>query len=291
MKGILNDFHIWLFQNGKAEKTIASYKGDVHGYLKYLHNQQLGTEVRLDRFLFKRYREHLLGLNLAFSTINKKINSLKVFQDFLMDSSQMASEVIDLQRDRVKIASGSEKEVDVLVDVEVDKLLFHIHQPSVSLRNRLIVYLLLYTGVRVSELIGIQLRDIDFLLSAVTIRGKGGKVREIALRQDVIDLIKEYMDSDRREHKHNLSPYLLLSQRSGQLHPETIREVLNDLGSKLHIKLYPHLFRHTFCTRLLRKGVDITTVSKLAGHHSVNMTSQYYIQTSKEEKKSAVEKL
>jgi integrase/recombinase XerD len=186
MKGILNDFHTWLFQNGKAEKTIASYKGDVHGYIKYLHNQQLGTEILLNRFLFKRYKEHLFELNLAISTINKKINSLKVFQDFLMDCSLMASEVIDLQRDRIKIASGSEKEVDVLVDVEVDKLLFHIHQPSVSLRNRLIVYLLLYTGVWVSELIGIQLGDIDFLLSAVTFRGKGGKVREIAFLLETV---------------------------------------------------------------------------------------------------------
>jgi integrase/recombinase XerD len=113
-----------------------------------------------------------------------------------------------LKKDRVAIASGSEHQVEVLTEGQVDKLLFHLEQPVVSLRNRLIAYLLLYTGVRVSELVNIKLNDIDVLTQTLTVRGKGGKVREISLRQDVMRLIQEYRTGERNKSSHKDSNYL-----------------------------------------------------------------------------------
>jgi integrase/recombinase XerD len=287
----IEKFEKWLFAEGKAPKTIESYVNDVKGFQSYLQEKLKDMPV-LSRFSFVKYKEHLMKEGYAVSTINKKINSLKVYNDFLRTEGIVSESFIQLKRDRIKIADGSEESVDVLTEEQVEKLLFYVEdRQKVTLRNKLIVYLLLYTGVRVSELVGIQIADIDFLTSSLKVTGKGGKRREIGLRQDVLHLIRQYMKEERSGSVFSDSPYLLLSQRAGKMHRDAVRDWLAKISKELGFKLHPHLFRHTFCTRLLKKGVDLTTVSKLAGHSTVNMTAKYYIQTTRQEKLDAVQLL
>ncbi|WJQ10369.1 tyrosine-type recombinase/integrase [Geobacillus stearothermophilus] len=287
----IEKFERWLFAEGKAPKTIESYVNDVKGFHSYLQEKLKGMPV-LSRFSFVKYKEHLIKEGYAVSTINKKINSLKVYNDFLRTEGIVSESFIQLKRDRIKIADGSEESVDALTEEQVEKLLFYVEdRRKVTLRNKLIVYLLLYTGVRVSELVGIQIADIDFLTSSLKVMGKGGKRREIGLRQDVLHLIRQYMKEERSGSVFSDSPYLLLSQRAGKMHRDAVRDWLAKISKELGFKLHPHLFRHTFCTRLLKKGVDLTTVSKLAGHSTVNMTAKYYIQTTRQEKLDAVQLL
>lgn len=282
------EFEQWLFTEGKAVKTIESYVNDVKGFQSYLEEKLKDVPV-LSRFSFVRYKEHLMKEDYAVSTINKKINSLKVYNDFLRTKGLLNESFIQLKRDRIKIAAGSEDNVDALSDEQVEQLLFYVENRSkVSTRNKLIVYLLLYTGVRVSELVSIKIADIDFLTNQLAVIGKGGKRREIGLRQDVLQLVRDYMKEERSGSNFNLSYYLLVSQRAENMHRDAVRDWLAKISKELGFKLHPHLFRHTFCTRLLKKGVDLTTVSKLAGHSTVNMTARFYIQTTKQEKMDAV---
>lgn len=292
MNDLVQVFEQWLFEEGRAEKTIESYVGDVKGFQKYLVERAVETNQPLSRFSFVRYKEHLLDNSFAIATINKKINSLKVYNDFLQVKGFVSESFIQIKRDRVKVAEGSEHVVTALSDKEVEQLLFYLEdQSKVTTRNKLIGYLLLYTGVRVTELVNIKTKDVDFLTNSLTVRGKGGKVREISLRQDVVELTKQYMQGERNESKFHESEYLLLSQRAAKMHRDAVRDWLANVSKEVGFKLHPHLLRHTFCTRLLKKGVDLTTVSKLAGHHSVSMTTHYYIQITREEKQSAVELL
>lgn len=281
-------FEQWLFTEGKAAKTIESYVNDVKGFQSYLQEKLKDVPV-LSRFSFVRYKEYLMKEGYAVSTINKKINSLKVYNDFLRTKGFLSESFIQLKRDRIKIAAGSEYNVDALSDEQVEQLLFYVeNRNKVSVRNKLIVYLLLYTGVRVSELVGIKIVDIDFLTSQLAVIGKGGKRRGIGLRQDVFQLVRDYMKEERSGSNFSHSDYLLVSQRAEKMHRDAIRDWLAKISKELGFKLHPHLFRHTFCTRLLKKGVDLTTVSKLAGHSTVNMTAKFYIQTTKQEKMDAV---
>lgn len=136
---------------------------------------------------------------------------------------------------------------------EVNQLLFFVQDRSkVSLRNHLIIWLLLYTGVRVNE--------IDYLTNTLQVTGKGGKYREIPIRRDLVDLIKEYIRSVRQENKHRDSPSLLLSQRAEKMHKDAVNTLLEGLEKHLGFKMYPHKFRHTFCSRLLKRSVPLTTV-------------------------------
>ena len=281
-------FEQWLFTEGKAAKTIESYVNDVKGFQSYLQEKLKDVPV-LSRFSFVRYKEYLMKEGYAVSTINKKINSLKVYNDFLRTKGFLSESFIQLKRDRIKIAAGSEDNVDALSDEQVEQLLFYVkNRNKVSSRNKLIVYLLLYTGVRVSELVGIKIVDIDFLTSQLAVIGKGGKRRGIGLRQDVFQLVRDYMKEERSGSNFSHSDYLLVSQRAEKMHRDAVRDWLAKISKELGFKLHPHLFRNTFCTRLLKKGVDLTTVSKLAGHSTVNMTAKFYIQTTKQEKMDAV---
>nr|WP_236546366.1 tyrosine-type recombinase/integrase [Anoxybacillus sp. PDR2] len=292
MQELLGAFKQWLTEEGKSPKTIESYVGDVEGFQKYLTEKAVDTSQPLSRFSFVRYKQHLLDNEYAIATINKKINSLKVYNDFLQKKGIVSESYIQLKRDRIQIAAGSEQIVTALSEEQVEKLLFYLEDHTkVSQRNKLIAYLLLYTGVRVSELVSIKLSDIDYLASTLTVRGKGGKIREISLRQDVVHLIRTYVKEERLKSKFKDSEYLLLSQRAPKVHRDAVRDWLANVSKELGFKLHPHLFRHTFCTRLLKKGVDLTTVSKLAGHSTVNMTAKFYIQTTRQEKMDAVQLL
>jgi integrase/recombinase XerD len=287
----IQEFANWLFTEGKAAKTIESYVNDVKGFQSFLQDKLNDVPV-LSRFSFVRYKEHLIKEGYKVSTINKKINSLKVYNDFLRTKEVVDESFIQLKRDRIKIAAGSEKVVEALSEEQVEKLLFYVeNRNKVCTRNKLIVYLLLYTGVRVSELVGIKIGDIDFLTNQLIVIGKGGKRREIGLRQDVLQLIRQYMKEERSESVFHQSDHLLVSQRAEKMHRDAVRDWLAKISKELGFHLHPHLFRHTFATRLLKKGVNLTTVSKICGHQSVHVTAQYYIQTTKQEKMDAVNKL
>ena len=282
------EFQQWLFAEAKADKTIESYVNDVKGFQSYLAEKLKEVPI-LSRFSFVRYKEYLLKEGYAVSTINKKINSLKVYNDFLRTKGVVNETFIQLKRDRIKIAAGSEESVDALSEEQVEQLLFYVeNRNKVSTRNKLIVYLLLYTGVRVSELVGIKTADIDFLTNQLIVIGKGGKRREIGLRQDVLRLVRGYMKEERSESVFSHSEYLLVSQRAEKMHRDAVRNWLAKISNELGFKLYPHIFRHSFATRLLKKGVELTTVSKICGHSSVQTTARHYIQTTKQEKMDAV---
>lgn len=292
MNELVKAFERWLLEEGRSAKTIESYVGDVKGFQKYLNEKAANEQQPLSRFSFVRYKQYLLDNQFAISTINKKVNSLKVYNDFLQRKGVVNDSYIQLKRDKVQVAAGSEHVVTALSEDEVEKLLFYLEDyTKVSQRNKLIVYLLLYTGVRVTELVNIKLSDIDSLTATLMVHGKGGKVREISLRQDVLQLIKQYQLGERRTSRFCDSEYLLVSQRANKMHRDAVRNWMANISDELGMNLHPHLFRHTFATRLLRKGVDLTTVSKLTGHSTVNMTAKFYIQTTREEKQIAVEKL
>ncbi len=289
---IVTDFGEALGADGKAAKTTESYVGDIRSFLQWLESKGNAFTGNLKRFHITAYKNYLVQNNYEINTINKKINSLQSFNQFLMERKYTTNQVVNLKKDKVKVAGGSEKEVEVFTDAETEKLQFYIQSDEVSSRDMMIILLLQYTGVRVSELVNIKLRDIDMLTMNLTVAcGKGGKRREVPLKGDVIDAMKEYLNGERKNNKFAMSEYLILTNRSAKMDRDAVNRLLNRLGSKLNIKIHPHKFRHTFCTNLLKRGVLLTTVAKLAGHASIQTTASFYINTSQQDKKAAMDLL
>jgi len=289
---LVSDFEETLVADGKAPKTVESYTGDIRAFLEWLESKGNIFTGNLKRYHITSYKNYLVQNNYEINTINKKINSLQFFNQFLMEGKYLIEQIVDLRKDKVKLAAGSEKEVEVFTDAESEKLLFYIQSEEVTSRDRLIVILLLYTGVRVSELVNIKLRDVDLLSMNLTVAwGKGGKRREMPLKDEVIESIKEYLQGERKDNKFLDSEYLILTNRSANMDRDSVNRRLKRLDNKLNIKMYPHKFRHTFCTSLLKRGMELTTVAKLVGHSSIQTTASFYINTSQKDKREAVELL
>lgn len=282
-------FKRYLKEDGKSPKTIESYVGDIAGFVSYIQNMGVKFQGELKRFYITSFRKYLIENQYEIATINKKINSLQAFNGFLMKNNYTSECVVDLRKDRMKVAFGSEKQVEVFTEKQVERMLFYIqNEDKVSKRDRMIILLLMYTGLRVSELCDIKVKNIDFLTCHLRVYGKGGKTREVPLKMEVAESIKEYL-AERVGSQFSDLEYLILGQR-GALKRDAINTLLEKYTKELElgIKLKPHTFRHTFCTRLVSKGVPLTTVSKLAGHSSVETTAKFYINISKEEKMRAV---
>ncbi|OXS24871.1 MAG: integrase [Acetobacterium sp. MES1] len=276
-------------EDGKGSATIASYTGDIQGFIHWLKEKKLPFDGKLTRLSITSYRKHLQEANYRINTINKKVNSLHSFNHFLIAAGYCQEMVVHPKRDKIKVANGSEAEVVVFSEDEVERLLFHLeNKEQVALRDKTLVYILLYAGLRVGELVNLKIQDLDLLTMSLKVVGKGGKYREVPLKPEVAEIIKTYMESDRKESPYAKSCQLFVTQRSGKMDTDTVNKVLKKLGKSLNMTIFPHKFRHTFCTRLLKKGVDLTTVAKLAGHANIQTTASYYINTSREDKQEAV---
>jgi len=189
---LVSDFEETLVADGKAPKTVESYTGDIRAFLEWSESKGNIFTGNLKRFHITSYKNYLVQNNYEINTINKKINSLQSFNEFLMEGKYLIEQIVDLRKDKVKLAAGSEKEVEVFTDVEIEKILFYIQSEKLSSRDRLIVLLLLYTGVRVLELVNIKLRDVDILSMNLTVAwGKGGKRREIPLKGELLFILIE----------------------------------------------------------------------------------------------------
>ncbi len=285
---LVQGFSQHLLEDGKSPKTIESYTGDVVGFLAYLGKMGVDFGGEMRRFHITNYRNHLVESGYEAATVNKKINSLQAFNRYLVELGLMTESVVDLRKDRVKVAAGGEKQVEIFEEKQLKRLLFYVQGDKVSARDRAIILVLLYTGVRVSELCDIKVRNIDFLTGSLRITGKGGKVREVPLKPEVAEAIRDYLP-ERAGSPYGDLEHLFLGQR-GPLQRDAVNTILESHTVR-DVRLKPHTFRHTFCTRLINRGVPLTTVSKLAGHSSVETTARFYINSSKEDKMRAVNML
>lgn len=202
---VVDAFKQWLMEDGRAEGTIQSYLNDVRKFNEYLRQKDCDPEVLMSRFYFTSYLKQLQKDGMKVNTINKKITSLKVYNDWLKANGYVEDVYIRIKKDKIRIATGSEDEVSVLTDEQVEQFLFHLEKESQ--RNKCIGYLLLYTGVRVTELVDIQVVDIDRLAAQLNVKGKGGKYRQIPLRKDVLQVIEQYLQNERATNSKSINEF------------------------------------------------------------------------------------
>ena len=276
---VLVNFRQYLVDDGKADRTVQSYITDVTHFMSHVTEANPKRLSELTRQDVTMFRSHMVQKSFKPATVNKAVNSLSCFCQWLQTTGLHpdGQKLVDPKRDRVKVVAGSEGEVSVFTDEELERIMAYISDPTTtSQRNRLVVNLLLYTGCRVSEMVNIQTTDVDFVINAVTLHGKGGKLREVLIRSDVGQMIKEYLKGERALSKFSRSPHLLVSQRAPRMCRDAVATMLEQIGQVLNIEINPHKWRHTFCTLLVQRGVGLSVIAKLAGHTSIETVNHFY---------------
>ena len=144
---VVQGFAEYLAEDGKRPKTVQSYTGDVADFLAHLRRMGADFGGEMKRFHVTSFRNRLVEAGHNASTVNKKINSLMAFNRYLVGRGLTPEAVVDLRKDRVRVAAGSERQVEVYSERQLERLLFYVRGDRASARDGAIVLTLLYTGV------------------------------------------------------------------------------------------------------------------------------------------------
>lgn len=270
---------------GHSPETVSSYRGDQHCLERFLRQYEIEPLVEnLDARVVRRYMVWMKAQNYAQASMKRKIDSLGSFFRFLE-----REEIIDVSPmgkvDRIK----KEKRIPTYLSTdEIKHLLNTVEQRKVStrLRDRGIIHVLLYCGLRRSELFKLDWTDIDFKSAILKVRmGKGKKDRIIPMNSSVQTSLWEYLQS-RLPLTHEA---VFLNRYKNRLHAHSLSPILKTLARKagIHKNVTAHVLRHSFATMLLQKGADIVSVQQLLGHNDIS-TTQIYTHTSPERLAEAV---
>ena len=273
----ISDYTYYLrIERGLSENTIDNYKRDLTKLLKYLEINSIPkspvhiTKEELQSFIYTLAKE------VKPRSQARIISGLKGFFNYLIFEDYRQDNPMDL----IETPKVGRKLPDTLSVHEIDKLIaaIDLSKPQGE-RNRAMLETLYACGLRVSELIAIQLSDLYFKEGFISVTGKGNKQRFVPISPDTQKYIEIYQ-KEIRTHSPILPEYsntLFLNRRGKQLTRAMVFTIIKDLARKAGIKknISPHTFRHSFATHLLQNGADLRSIQQMLGHESITTTEIY----------------
>lgn len=170
-----------------------------------------------------------------------------------------------------------EKKEDSMLKMERKEEGFRFLEGWDGETQRLVMHILYNTGMRSAELVNLKENQVNFYNGTIKVLGKGNKERVIPVSKELLDLIREYMDSKRKEFSIFDQQYLLVTKKGKKLYPRRLYELVHLALNEVTTieKRSPHILRHSFATHLLNNGADINSVKELLGHASLAATQVY----------------
>ncbi len=266
---------------GRSPHTVRAYVGDIVAFTQWAERAGRCSPAQVDRLLLRRYLAYLATRRYARATVSRKAAALRHYFAWLRRTA-----VLDIDpAARLRAPSGSGRLPRVLGPGELGRLL---DDPSpgagedepVRSRDDSILELLYGSGLRVSELCGLDLDDLDLTSHTVTVVGKGDRQRRLPMHDRCVETLRRWTSHGRPAMMGAQSPpeALFLNTRGRRLGPRDVRRVLD---RRALVPTHPHALRHSFATHLLDGGADLRIVQELLGHASLQ-TTQVYTHVSKE---------
>ena len=263
-------------EKNASHNTIAAYERDIRSFIEFMNNQNKGILNATS----KDVRKWLAGFSsqgLKRTSVSRKLSSLKSFFKFLLRSGitqrNPAEPVTFPIRGKPLPKSLTTKEIFKVLDEETRK-------DFIGVRDRAIMELLYSTGIRVGELVGLNIEDINFDLEILKVKGKGNKERIAPFGSKAKKALMEYL-RERQILADNLQNIdkeaLFLNNKGGRLTARSVQRMVSRRGLKLSLnaELTPHKFRHSMATHLLENGADLRSIQKILGHANIGTTQIY----------------
>lgn len=259
-----------------SQNTIAAYRNDLTQFVKELG--RTGGPTRWEEIRPSHLIEFLLflrGRKYANSTVARKTAAVKSFFHYLTESGLLVDDPAQkLDSPRVsKYVPRSITAAQVALLLEQPRKL---HTPE-ALRDLAMIEMLYATGMRVSELVAINLGDLSSIDQTVRCQGKGGRQRVIPIRARAIEAIQEYLRRGRPQlMREEGQQALYLNHRGQRLTRQGFWLILKGYADQAQIKdITPHTLRHSFATHMLERGADLRSVQEILGHVSISTTQVY----------------
>jgi len=283
IENLLNSFKLKLkFVKNYSDNTVKSYERDIRQFFAFIHvNYEIEDIGQVTEDIILDYLHFLLKEEAnKKNSVNRKISSLRHFFQFLIKEKAVSSNPlsdISLQKADKKLPEylNFDEMYNLLNIDEKDK------DNEKSLRNNAILELLYSTGMRVSELVALNVEDINFKENYIKIFGKGQKERIVIINNISGEKLKRYIGLRKKPVKEKISRKyvtpLFTNLRGGRLTVRGVQLIIKDVSAErgIHKKVTPHIIRHSFATHLLNSGMDIRMIQELLGHSSLSTTQKY----------------
>jgi integrase/recombinase XerC len=265
-----------LQEKNYAKLTVLAYGKDVAVFSTFI--QDNFDNIRLEEVSYTLIRSWIVSLvdaGISNTSINRKVASLKAFYKFLLKTKQ-----IELNPLAKHHALKTAKKIQVpFSETELDMVLNQTYFPSDfdGLRNKLIIDLFYTTGIRRSELISLQISNLDLAQKQIKVIGKRNKERLIPLLPKTMQHIQEYLQHRSKLNHITDKQNLILLSNGNKANETFVYRLINDYFSNVSekVKKSPHMLRHTFATHLLNNGANLNAIKELLGHASLASTQVY----------------
>lgn len=266
---VVKEFLYYLTITNKSEETIKAYNFDLTYFSRFLE-EKYNCPLYINEIKSVDIEDYLFYLKkrkLATSSRSRNLYTLRSFWNYAY-KNKLCEWNIAMAVEPIKVQS---KERTFLSTEEVHTLIDAIHHPLL----KTVVQTLFYTGMRISECLNLEIKDVDLENKVIhIINGKGAKDRNIPINKNLVCILKHYLKTYRSSIN---GEYFFATEKSGHLSAPYVNRVLNDtvkeLGWKKHVSA--HILRHSFASNLIKNGVNLVYVQKLLGHSNLKVTSIY----------------
>ena len=283
MNDLIRDFQTYLtIERNVSEHTRVAYIGDLEEFAEFLQKNSFIKNregiVSVEMETIRTYLGYLFRQKVKKVTVNRKMSSLRSFYKYLIRNGKIKNNPAGMIQ-----TAKTEKYVPNFLSVdEMFELLNAQKDSSISgLRNRAMLELFYSSGLRLGELAGLNVMDLDFNQALVKVRGKGRKERIVPVGGPARLALQEYLaktgDARKKVDADVFNSPLFLNTRGARITVRSIARIVDEATKKSGIgrKISPHALRHTFATHLLNAGADLRSIQELLGHESLSTTQKY----------------
>lgn len=279
MKYVLEFLKYIDLEKNYSNYTLINYKDDLSFYLDFLNKENIDV-LDSDYKVIRNYLSYMYNKKYSSKTISRHISSLRSFYKYMIKENYIVKNPMTL----ISNPKQESKLPHFLYYNELETIL-NIPDKSTPLgqRDSVILELLYSTGIRVSELVNIKLKDINLSTRKIRILGKGNKERIVLYGEYLKNLLDIYLNDGREKLVKNNQEYLVLNKNGSGLTTRGVRVIIDNILKKGEIDFHisPHVLRHTFATHMLDSGADLKSVQELLGHENLS-TTQIYTHVSNE---------
>ena len=276
------------YERNYSRLTVEAYRKDISEFEKYFTDLDEGLDFRsVDADVVRGWAMQMMDNHYAASSVNRKLSSLRTLYHYLLREGEVVS-------DPMQRVQGPKKKKPLpafVKEAEMDRLLDHIAFPETSegVRDRMIIEMFYSTGVRLAELLGMKVADVDFSAGQIKVTGKRNKQRIIPFGDELGRDLKEYLQV-RDGQLTEPCEALFLSKGGKPISRTAVTRIVKENLAKVVTlkKKSPHVLRHSFATAMLNNGAELEAVKELLGHESLS-TTQVYTHTTFEELKKNYE--
>jgi len=274
MQEVFNKYIAYLEAEKNASAyTVRNYTNDLTEFFHFVSSQGINTLKKVDKQTLRAYLAHLMAQGFAKSSIARKLSAVRSFYRYLMREDYIAASPA-----ATTVSPRLDKRLPTFLTVEEAKRL--VEAPDIGKpygqRDRALLELLYAAGLRVSELVNIDVNQVNLATNEIRVWGKGAKERVVLIGEPASRALTNYIENGRKELlAGKRESALFLSRYGTRLPARTVQKILTRYARVINKKVHPHKLRHTFATHLLDGGADLKVVQELLGHADLASTQIY----------------